>query len=169
MGRPVKVQIFSIAPYKKNVGLPTFFLYSLKKRDKKDVKMNNEYEKVMSVIADLSKDYIVWAKADLARLDGVFRIAYAKPIEGRDAVIRGDLFRIAHDMKGQGATFSYDLITTVGNFLCRYIERQEFFDEEQMQTIRLLISMLHDILDKNLINDGGAEGIDILKQLDGIR
>ena len=120
--------------------------------------IQDEYEKAMAVLNDLAKDYLLWVLEDLKKISDVY--ANALEVEGntRSNLISQDLFRIVHDMKGQGATFGYDLITDIGNHLCRYIERYDSFDEEQMRVIEIHINALREIIEKQLVGNGGEKG-----------
>ncbi|MBE6449873.1 MAG: Hpt domain-containing protein [Alphaproteobacteria bacterium] len=123
----------------------------------------NDYEKAMAVLDDLAKDYLVWVQTDLENLEKAFLQAQQTSGEQRKSLIRENLFRTAHDMKGQGATFGYDLVTDIGNHLCRYIERFDDFDEKQMNEIKIHVEALRQIIDEALIHDGGEKGA-FLKQ-----
>ncbi len=118
----------------------------------------DEYNKAMAVLEDLAKEYSIWVLQDLSALEGSYAQACASAGDVRAKIIRENLFRIAHDMKGQGATFDYELVTDIGNHLCRYIERQETFDDIQMQQIEAHIKALRQIIEHHLTGDGGDEG-----------
>lgn len=118
----------------------------------------DEYNKAMAVLEDLAKDYVVWVQKDLENLENTYAQACGVSGNDRDKIIRENLFRIAHDMKGQGATFGYDLITDIGNHLCRYIERQEKFEKIEMDVIKIHVDALRQIIDQKLIADGGQIG-----------
>ncbi len=119
----------------------------------------SDYDKAMQVINDLSKEYEKWSAADLDRLTEAYDQASCVSSEKREQLIREDVFRAAHDMKGQGATFNYTLITDIANHLCRYIERQTDFQEKQLNEIGLHITFMREILEKKLTGDGGERGI----------
>ena len=125
--------------------------------------MNNfdEYNKAMAVLDDLAKEYVVWVQQDLKNLEDTYLKACEAVGGEREKIIRETLFRVAHDMKGQGATFGYDLVTDIGNHLCRYIERQETFDKPEMEAIEIHIKALRQIIDSKLIGDGGNQGQDL--------
>ena len=118
----------------------------------------NEYNKAMAVLDDLAKDYVVWVQQDMENLENAYLQACDASGDDRDKIIRETLFRIVHDMKGQGATFGYDLITDIGNHLCRYIERQEKFEASEMDAIKVHIDALKQIIEQKLIADGGQTG-----------
>ena len=126
----------------------------------------DEYSKAMAVLDDLAKEYVVWVQQDLKNLEDTYSQACSASGDVRDEIIRENLFRIAHDMKGQGATFGYELVTDIGNHLCRYIERQDTFDEPQMEAVEIHIKALRQIIDKKLIADGGKEGQDLKNKVE---
>ena len=105
---------------------------------------------------------------DLKKLHTAYDCALKKNGKERANLISQDLFRIVHDMKGQGATFGYDLVTDIGNHLCRYIERFDTFDEQQMQIIELHINALEIIIKQKLIHDGGALGQELKIKIEAL-
>ena len=130
--------------------------------------ISDEYEKAMAVLNDLAKDYLVWVQEDLQKLKDAYQRALSLDGENRTDVIRNELFRTAHDMKGQGATFGYDLVTYVGNHLCRYIERFDCFNEEEMTAIDTHINALQQIIENQLIGAGGPEGENLKKMVESL-
>ena len=127
-----------------------------------------EYEKAMEVLNNLSKDYEVWVQKDLQNLQKAYQNAVQKPKNMRNTVMMNEVFKVAHDMKGQGATFGYDLITDIGNHLCRYIEKQEVFDDKQMDIVKIHIDTLAEILDNHLTGDGGAKGVALKSKIEAL-
>lgn len=115
-------------------------------------------ERAEQVFASMSDGYMEWVAKDLDNIQKVFD----RVLEGRGDRA-GDLsliFRIAHDMKGQGGSFGYQLITTVGNRLCRMLER---FDgslkpEVENEAIRIHIDAMRLVIANRMTGDGGAEG-----------
>jgi chemotaxis protein histidine kinase CheA len=75
-----------------------------------------------AALAKLSNQYLDWVQHDLASLQAAYREAAAAAADGRPERLKA-LFKVAHDMKGQGATFGYPLVTRIGYSLCRYLER----------------------------------------------
>ena len=120
--------------------------------------IQDEYEKAMAVLNDLAADYLIWVQDDLKKLSDTYEASLKAAGSMRTDLIVQDLFRTVHDMKGQGATFGYDLITDIGNHLCRYIERFDVFEEVQMKAIKIHIDALSEIIQKQLIGTGGKRG-----------
>jgi HPt (histidine-containing phosphotransfer) domain-containing protein len=70
-------------------------------------------------LADLSTEFSSWMDAECERLDQARRSIAAGGFtpENRDAI-----FRAAHDIKGEAATFGYPLVALAADSLCRLIE-----------------------------------------------
>ena len=130
--------------------------------------IQDEYEKAMAVLNDLAKDYLIWVQDDLKKLQNTYDKALILQGKARANLITDDLFRIVHDMKGQGATFGYELVTYIGNHLCRYIERFDFFEEKQMQEIEIHINALKEIIEKQLVEDGGKVGQELKTKIEAL-
>ena len=120
-----------------------------------------EYEKAMDVLNNLAKDYEVWVQTDMQNLRSAYLKAEKTESAERVDIMMHEVFKIAHDMKGQGATFGYDLITDIGNHLCRYIEKQSIFDDAQMIAVKCHIDAMEEILNNRLTGDGGARGAEL--------
>ena len=73
------------------------------------------------VIANLAGDYVNWAKEDLVKLENAY--AKLKKGDGDQKELLLGVFNVAHDMKGQGGSFDYELMTAVGDKLCRLVEK----------------------------------------------
>ena len=127
-----------------------------------------EYEKAMDVLNNLAKDYEVWVQSDLQNLKNAYQKAEQKSENERSDIMMHEVFKIAHDMKGQGATFGYDLITDIGNHLCRYIEKQTKFEGPQMLTVKTHIDVLDEILNTHLTGDGGKRGAVLKSKIEAL-
>lgn len=106
-----------------------------------------------AALNSLSSHYLSWAEADLASL----RAALAEGSNAR-------LFTIAHDMKGQAATFGYPLVTTIGERLCRYLDAHP--EDADPAQLAVLVGAIAQVLTQRLEGDGGAAGLSLLAQLD---
>lgn len=72
-----------------------------------------------AALQKLSGEFEGWMQSEADRLDAARRTALAcgmekKPLE--------ELFRAAHDIKGEGATFGYPLAAEAADSLCRLLE-----------------------------------------------
>jgi len=70
-------------------------------------------------LADLSSEFSQWMEIECRRLDAARNRAKHSGLTDKN---REELFRAAHDIKGQAATFGFPLIAPVAESLCRLIE-----------------------------------------------
>lgn len=123
-------------------------------------------DRAEQVVASLQDDYLVWVQEDLAHLQDF----YAKAVEDEATRMEAmaQIFRVAHDIKGQGGSFNYHLMTAVGNQLCRFIEAKPQFDDADLEVVRLHIDALRLILAERMDGDGGARGGELVKGLQAV-
>ena len=72
-------------------------------------------------IADLKEEFVEWIATDVGKLDTA-RGAYAQ--DNSSNALKA-LYRAAHDLKGQGTTFDFPLVTRVAASLCNLTESLE--------------------------------------------
>lgn len=88
----------------------------------------------------------------------------AETEDGEDRVI--EMFRIGHELKGQGGTFGYPLISRIGGSLCRYIESVEEHDMVDLNVIRAHGQALRLVASQKIVGDGGPVEKQLLGELD---
>lgn len=72
-----------------------------------------------AAVAALADSFLEWIGEDIARAKQALAAANDKPGDNQ-AEIRA-IFEVVHNVKGQGGSFGYDLLTTVGGSLCNYL------------------------------------------------
>lgn len=116
-----------------------------------------------AAVADLADQYIGWVNDDLVRLE----TAAAAAAGGSDPEKLGAVYDVAHDIKGQGSTFGYQLVTEIGALLCRYLQdciKKARYDAE---VTAAHIQALHTVVDNRVQGDAGELGSEILEALRG--
>lgn len=113
-------------------------------------------EKAEQVIAGLQDSYLEWVQEDLNRLQALYDKAAAEP--GDRKPLLKDIFRIAHDVKGQGGSFGYDLMTQIGNQLCRFVEAVDDLDDGGMEVVKVHIDSMRLVINGRIEGNGGAAG-----------
>ncbi len=119
-------------------------------------------EKAERVIAEMSGEYLDWVKGDLKKIQDAFE--GLKSSGGAKENLE-NIFEIAHDMKGQGGSFNYPLITIVANDLCRLLESLENAGAKEMEVIRLHIDTMRVIITNGMEGEGGQAGEQLLSGL----
>jgi hypothetical protein len=97
----------------------------------------------------LTARYLEWAERDLASLEDFVGQLRGDP----DGVARGvaAVFSIAHDMKGQGATFGYPLVSELTSRICRMTESNQPPDLERLDR---LMAALGRVIRQRLAGEG---------------
>ena len=72
-----------------------------------------------AALAQLSSEFGAWMNAECERLEAARRTVAAK---GFTEKTFDELFRAAHDIKGEAATFGYPALAGVAEILCRLLE-----------------------------------------------
>ncbi len=121
-------------------------------------------ERAENVIAEMADTYLEWVEDDLKRLDVAYKALAGASGDGTKE--SEAVFQIAHDIKGQGGSFGYDLMTLIANELCRLIERQDEFGEPEVQAVKVHIDAMKLVIQNRMKGDGGANGQALV---DGIR
>jgi hypothetical protein len=122
-------------------------------------------ERAEQVIANLAGNYLEWVQEDLKKLQKAFDTLAATPAGQRKQALKA-LFQIAHDIKGQGGSFGYHLMTTIGHYLCRYIEKLEDAGAKEVDVIRLHVDAMKIVIAKRLEGEGGREGMQLVKGIE---
>jgi hypothetical protein len=117
--------------------------------------------KAEAVIANLKSAYLDWVAEDLRRLTALCDEARSADIWERRALMPR-IFTIAHDVKGQGGSFGYDLMTLVGNQLCRFLESRDNWPDHDLAVVIDLVAAMRRILDDALEGNGGEAGATLI-------
>lgn len=113
-------------------------------------------ERAEHAIADMGDSYLLWVQEDLQKIDVAYKALAAA--DGDRKTEADAVFQIAHDIKGQGGSFGFDLMTVIGNELCRLIERSEGFGDAEVKAIKVYIDALKLVIQVGMKGDGGADG-----------
>ncbi len=122
-------------------------------------------ERAEAVIADLSGDYLKWAQEDLRQIQvAIDSIDLNSDAEELQKVL-DRIFAISHDIKGQGGSFGYDLMTIIGSDLCRFAETIETLKSSDVEVIGLHVDTMKRVIADEIKGDGGKEGEVVLSGL----
>ena len=117
------------------------------------------------------------AEAAVRNLKGAFEAAAEAQLEELQAAceqivagssVRANLqqiARIAHELKGQGGTFGYELLSDVADLLSYHARRNEFLDQRGVQIVKTIIGALGIVIGQKIQGDGGPAGRELLAHL----
>ena len=110
-----------------------------------------------AAVAALADSFLVWIGEDIARAKQALAAANDKPGDNQ-AEIRA-IFEVVHNVKGQGGSFGYDLLTTVGGSLCNYLRVETASaSDKQLKVIAAHFTAVDFVLEHNLKGEGGEIG-----------
>lgn len=130
-----------------------------------DLTVSELMAKANRVMAAIARSYPKWLQADLQALTAAYQKLRQMP---QDPAAKAELFRLAHDIRGQAAGFGYDLASEVGGSLCHCLNRHETFSEVDLQVIEAHIDAISVCLKKSLNGDGGAVGRELSAELSAL-
>ncbi len=111
----------------------------------------------------MAEDYPDWVQTHIKELYTHCRRSVDTPEERSKYFKR--INEIAHDMRGQGGTFGYTLVTEVGNSLCSYLETLEDAGEREMEVVEAHADALRTVIRQKVKGDGGHLGREIVEGL----
>jgi HPt (histidine-containing phosphotransfer) domain-containing protein len=119
-------------------------------------------ERAEAALAELAADFSVWMESECARLDAARNAIRASGIsQGTKDV----LFRAAHDIKGQAATFGYPLVAPVADSLCRLIEHTPEVPRLPLRLVDQHVDAMRAIVHRNTRGDVGRYASELAEKL----
>ena len=116
-------------------------------------------------IAELRCDYPIWALNDVIEARSALGEAMADPTLRVPCLDR--IFDVAHNIKGQGGSFGYDLATRIGQSLCRLLRTRDRSTVD-LDLVRQHLEALYLIFFKKIDGDGGRLGDRIGNRLEAL-
>lgn len=119
-----------------------------------------------SQFEQMAEDYPDWVQAILVKLYEL----HARCVDTPDA--RSGQFeqiqRIAHDLKGQGGTFGYPLITTFASSLNRFTAKRARIADHDVEIIKAHIDAMRAVIRERVKGDGGEIGLALARGLEAV-
>jgi len=108
--------------------------------------------RAQAAVAALSRDYLNWARADLDQCRQHLAAAQAAPDQSSPHIEA--LFGVAHNIKGQGTSFGYPLMTQLGQSLCQLTRLPSPFDAAKLGLVAAHLEVMASVLDQEARDDG---------------
>jgi len=115
------------------------------------------------VIASMTDSYLDWVAEDLKKIEAAYQKLKAATGDRKKEL--DGVFQVSHDIKGQGGSFGYDLMTAIGNELCRLIERVDQIGPDEMEAVRIHIESMKLVIANDMKGQGGKAGEQMLAGL----
>jgi len=116
--------------------------------------INTVLARAQAAVAALSRDYLVWARADIEASRRLLAAARSEPERRREHFAA--LFNLAHNIKGQGSSFGYPLMTRLGQSLCQLTRAPASFADADFALAVAHLDIMEQILQQEARDDGSA-------------
>ena len=119
-------------------------------------------------ITKVGAGYSEWTVRDIEQLSGLLAQASENPAERRERI--SDIFDVSHDMRGQGTSFDYPLMTRICESLCRFTDELEQVDQKALNLVRTHIEAMRAVIthkvsgEKNELAQQIASGLEIASE-----
>jgi len=120
-------------------------------------------EKAEEAIASMADSYLDSVADDIRKIDEAFEKLEAATGDRKEELM--GVFQTALVLKGQGGSFGYDLMTTIGNELCLLIEKLDKAGPKEVEAIKLHIDSMKLVIGNDIKGKGGEAGKKMLAGL----
>ena len=111
-------------------------------------------------------DYADWVKSSLQQLSMAFRQAQAEEIPRKRSPMVLQINRLAHDLRGQGSTFGYPLITVFGKSLYETTLGGDEPSDQMVSFIGSHIDGINAVIRERIKGTGGEIGGELIRSLE---
>ncbi|MGD8325762.1 MAG: Hpt domain-containing protein [Sphingomonadales bacterium] len=119
--------------------------------------------KAQKIFDDMAADYPNFVMGLIKELEDLFRRYLDEPKARIETVER--MTAIAHDMKGQGGTFGYPLITEIADGLNKLLRSEVDLNDIHLEVIKAHIDAMAIVMRDKISGDGGEIGIQLTSAL----
>ena len=120
-------------------------------------------EKAEEAIASMADSYLDSVADDIRKIDEAFEKLETATGDRKEELM--EVFQTALILKGQGGSFGYDLMTAIGNELCRLIEKLDKAGPKEVEAIKLHIESMKLVIGNDIKGTGGDTGVKMLTGL----
>jgi hypothetical protein len=120
--------------------------------DDDDNEMKVMLARAEAAVAALARDYIAWARADIDLCRRHLTAAQQEPEQRRQHVAA--LYGVAHNIKGQGTSFGFPLMTRLGQSLCQLTRQPHASGDTELALADRHLQVMSDVLQQDARGDG---------------
>ncbi|MEK9722133.1 MAG: hypothetical protein VW405_01445 [Rhodospirillaceae bacterium] len=107
--------------------------------------------RALNAAEDLMGEYQGWAVDDLEALWQSFIHAAAADVLDADEI--QNMFNMAHEIRGQGGTFGFPLVTVIADSLCKFIDGRARLTAVELEVIKVHILGMKAVFRQRLEGD----------------
>ncbi len=122
-------------------------------------------DKAAKVIEGLRGEFEEIAKVEVVKLVAAANALVAQPT---DLAKRDEVYKIAHELRGQGGSYGYPLVTRFGDQLCRYLDAADGLDAKSLVIVKATADAIAVVINSKVAGDGGDTGRALVAMLDKV-
>ena len=140
-----------------------FNLLRAKVGNKPGLNLDQVVARAEAALDDMKDEFDVWISDDLQALrNALTALRQANP---PDSEILERIKTLSHEIKGQGATYGYPLLTTVGDLLYVFIERNSEIAAKHLDLLDAHVDFMALVLGQKVHDEGDQQVRSILAGL----
>ena len=119
--------------------------------------------KAEKVFDGLRGEFEEIAGRDVVKLVEAANVLLANP---NDLKKRQEVYMLAHELRGQGGSYGYPLVTRFGDQLCRYLDATDGLDAKSLVIVKAAADAIAVVINAKVSGDGGDTGRQLVGMLD---
>ena len=120
--------------------------------------------KAEEAVAELHETYPEWVKPDVDRMACL--LDESKTLSGEERENRlQEIFDLAHNVKGQGVSFGYPLMTQIGESLCDFLRAPKTMDGAAFQLVESHILAMQAVIRDRICDEDDPLAIKTVSEL----
>ncbi|MCH8685484.1 Hpt domain-containing protein [Pedomonas mirosovicensis] len=123
-------------------------------------------EAAQRIFEEMSEDYPDWVNGQISSLYELHRRCVDSPEQRRG--LFEQITRLAHDLKGQGGTFGYPLVTAFSTSLNRFSAIRQDINDNHVEIIKAHIDAMRAVIRDRIKGDGGEIGAALQRGLEQV-
>ena len=136
--------------------------HKLKKAVAKGAPADDPVARAEAALAEIASEFSSWMETECERLDEARRKIKKAGLNG---ATRDELFRAAHDIKGEAETFGFPHAGRVADSLCRLIEHSPDFARAPFALVEQHVDAVRAIIREAKLKDAEKTAVELVKRL----
>ncbi len=120
--------------------------------------------KIEQRVARLRADYPSWAIKDIEKAEQA--IASLHPDNGDASDTLREIYQVSHEIRGQGGSFGYDLMTRFGHSLCRLTDDRDSVNQQAIDVLRAHVNAMRAVITNKVTDEADPVGREIAENLE---
>lgn len=108
-------------------------------------------KKAQELIQSLSKNFLKEANSSLINMTKILNQSKSLNENERKKILKTEFFQSAHDLKGQGSTYGYPLVSKLAAYICETVLKKRIFKNTTIENLENTINDMKEVL-KNPAN-----------------